>query len=192
MSMPMGIAVRGGMDADGMAGMAMAGMTAAAWSIGGAVVFIAVWTVMMAAMMLPAAAPMVLIFASAQARGGKNAAVPTWIFLAGYLLVWAAVGILVYVVVQAGSDVSTGLATTERSKWAPLALGATLVVAGLYQFTPLKRACLSHCRSPLAFAKRQPRRDYPAISASIPCTKAIKTASKARRARNSRTGPRVQ
>jgi predicted metal-binding membrane protein len=151
MSIPMGIAVRGGMATDGMAGMAMAGMTAAEWSIGGAVIFTAVWTVMMAAMMLPAAAPMVLIFASAQARRGKNAAVSTWIFIAGYILVWAAVGVLVYVVVQAGSDVTTSLASTERSKWAPLALGATLVVAGLYQFTPMKRACLSHCRSPLAF-----------------------------------------
>jgi predicted metal-binding membrane protein len=151
MSMPMGIAVRGGMDADGMAGMAMAGIAAAEWSIGGAAIFVAVWTVMMAAMMLPAAAPMVLIFAAAQARRGKDAAVPTWIFIAGYLLVWAAVGVLVYVVVQAGSDVSTSLATTERSRWAPLALGATLVVAGLYQFTPMKRACLGHCRSPLAF-----------------------------------------
>src|SRR4029079_6937742 len=39
----------------------------------------------------------------------------------------------------------------ERSTWAPLALGATLIAAGLYQFTRLKRVCLSHCRSPLAF-----------------------------------------
>ena len=74
---------------------------------------------------------------------------PTWIFIAGYIFVWAAVGVLVYVVVQAGSDLATSLASTERSRWGPLALGATLVVAGLYQFTPLKRACLIHCRSPL-------------------------------------------
>jgi predicted metal-binding membrane protein len=106
---------------------------------------------MMAAMMLPAAAPMVLIFASAQARQGKKAAVSIWIFVAGYILVWAAVGVLVYGIVQTGSDVTTSLAPTARSKWASLAFGATLVVAGLYQFTPLKRSCLSHCRSPLAF-----------------------------------------
>jgi predicted metal-binding membrane protein len=114
-------------------------------------VFTAMWTVMMAAMMLPAVAPMVLLFASAQARLGNDAAVSTWIFITGYLLVWAAVGIIVYVVVQAGSDVATRLAPIARSEWGPLALGATLAGAGLYQFTPLKRACLSHCRSPLAF-----------------------------------------
>ena len=151
MSMPMGIALRGGTAADGMSGMAMAGIAATGWSIGGAVVFTAMWTVMMAAMMLPATAPMVLIFASAHARGGQSAGVSTWIFIAGYILVWAAVGFLVYAVVQVGSDVATSLASTERSTWAPLALGATLAMAGLYQFTPLKRACLSHCRSPLAF-----------------------------------------
>jgi predicted metal-binding membrane protein len=151
MSMPMGIALRGGTAADGMSGMAMAGIAATGWSIGGTVMFAGMWTVMMAAMMLPATAPMVLIFASAHARRGKSAGVPTWIFIAGYILVWAAVGFLVYAVVQIGSDVTTSLTSTERSKWAPLALGATLVMAGLYQFTPLKRACLSHCRSPLAF-----------------------------------------
>jgi predicted metal-binding membrane protein len=151
MSMPMGIVVRGGMDGDGMAGMAMAGMASAGWSAEGAIVFTAVWTVMMAAMMLPATAPMVLIFASAQGRRGGAAAISTWIFVAGYLIVWAAVGVLVYVVVEAGSDLATALAAAERSRWAPLALGATLMVAGLYQFTPLKRACLGHCRSPLAF-----------------------------------------
>jgi predicted metal-binding membrane protein len=151
MSMPMGIAVRGGMSAEGMTGMAMGGVAATGWSLAGAVIFIAMWTVMMAAMMLPAVAPMVLLFASAQARLGNDAAVSTWIFIAGYLLVWAALGIVVYGVVQAGSDVATRLAPVERSQWGPLALGATLVLAGLYQFTPLKRACLNHCRSPLAF-----------------------------------------
>jgi predicted metal-binding membrane protein len=106
---------------------------------------------MMAAMMLPAAAPMIVIFASAQARRERPTAVPTWIFVAGYLLVWAAAGAVVYVFGQLGSETATLLSSTERTSWAPLALGATLVAAGLYQFTPLKRVCLSHCRSPLAF-----------------------------------------
>jgi predicted metal-binding membrane protein len=152
MSMPMGIAVRGGMAADGMAGMAMAGMTATTgWSLAGAVVFVVVWTVMMAAMMLPAATPMILIFASAQARRQEHVAVPTWIFIAGYMIVWAAAGILVYAMVQLGSELATILAPAERHRWAPLALGSILVAAGLYQFTPIKNTCLSHCRSPLAF-----------------------------------------
>ena len=151
MSMPMGIVVRGGVAAEGLGGMAMGGMAAAAWSLRGAVVFVALWTVMMAAMMLPAAAPMILIFASAQARRARQAAVPTWVFIAGYLLVWAAAGFLVHGLVQIGSDVATGLTSADRASWAPVALGATLLAAGLYQFTPLKRVCLIHCRSPFAF-----------------------------------------
>lgn len=151
MSMPMGIAVRGGMAADGMAGMAMSGMTASGWSLWGAVIFVAVWMVMMVAMMIPAAAPMILIFASAQARRAHNVAVPTWIFVAGYILVWTVAGALVYVFVQIGSELATPLTPLERATWAPLALGSTLIVAGLYQLTPLKLVCLSHCRSPFAF-----------------------------------------
>jgi len=151
MSMPMGIAVRGGMSAEGMAGMAMAGITATGWSFENAAVFVTVWTVMMAAMMLPAAASMIFMFASAQARREREAAVPTWIFVTGYILVWAAAGVVVYVLVQIGSELAASLAPPERSKWAPLALGTTVAAAGLYQFTPVKRVCLSHCRSPFAF-----------------------------------------
>jgi predicted metal-binding membrane protein len=151
MSMPMGIAVPGGMAAEGMAGMAMGGIAASGWSLGNAAIFVAVWTVMMAAMMLPAAAPMIFMFASAQARRERDVAVPTWIFASAYLLVWAAAGVVVYVLVQIGSEIAGSLAPSERSNWAPLALGITVAAAGLYQFTPIKRVCLSHCRSPLAF-----------------------------------------
>jgi predicted metal-binding membrane protein len=151
MSMPMGIAVRGGMAAEGMAGMAMGGIAASGWSLQDAVVFVAVWTVMMVAMMLPAAASMIFVFAKAQARREREVAVPTWIFVAGYILVWAVAGLAVYLVVQIGSELATTLAPPERSKWAPLALGITVAAAGLYQFTPIKRVCLTHCRSPLAF-----------------------------------------
>ena len=58
---------------------------------------------------------------------------------------------LVYAAVQIGSDIATQLTSLERARWAPLALGATLVTAGLYQFTPMKRICLTRCRSPFAF-----------------------------------------
>ncbi|RWI92754.1 DUF2182 domain-containing protein [Mesorhizobium sp.] len=152
MDMPMGISMRGGVEGmEGMAGMAMAGIAADGWSVAGAAAFLAVWTVMMAAMMLPAAAPMIFMFAAAQARREQHVAIPTWTFVAGYLLIWAAAGLVVYVLVQLGSDLATSLDPPQRSKWAPLALGATLGVAGLYQFTALKHICLSHCRSPLAF-----------------------------------------
>ena len=106
---------------------------------------------MMAAMMLPAAAPMILTFAAAQARRDHAAAVPTWIFIAGYLFVWSAVGVVVYGLVQVGADAPSYLGSVDRAIWGPLVLGVTLVGAGVYQFTPLKRVCLRHCRSPMAF-----------------------------------------
>jgi predicted metal-binding membrane protein len=150
--MPMGIAVRGGTEGlQGLPGMAMGGIAADSWSLGDAAAFLAVWTVMMGAMMLPAAAPMIFMFAAAQSRRAGQVAIPTWIFVAGYLLVWAMTGVAVYVLVQIGSDLATGLDAPQRSKWAPLALGATLAAAGLYQLTPLRHICVSHCRSPLGF-----------------------------------------
>jgi predicted metal-binding membrane protein len=90
----------------GMDGMAMAGMPAAGLSVTGAAIFVAVWTVMMAAMMLPAAAPMILTFAQAQAQARRDRAilVPTWVFIAGYLLVWLVAGWVVYPVVQWGHE----------------------------------------------------------------------------------------
>jgi len=157
MGAPVGAAMSGSMSADGMdgmdsmAGMAMGGMSAAGWSFSGAVVFVAIWTVMMAAMMLPAAAPMIMIFASAQARRGQAALVPTWIFTGGYLLVWLAAGVIVYVTVEVVTDTASHLGAIERGAWAPLALGIILIMAGVYQFTPIKRVCLRHCRSPFAF-----------------------------------------
>lgn len=153
MTMPMGLGGHGGgSNVDGMGGMAMAGMTGGDWSLHAGVSFLAIWTVMMAAMMLPAIAPMLVLFGAIHAKRRPGGAfVPTWVFAAGYLLVWAATGVLVYLLVQAGRDGIAGLSAARRDTWAPLALGATLVVAGLYQLTPLKRVCLAQCQSPLGF-----------------------------------------
>jgi predicted metal-binding membrane protein len=140
-----------GMSMGSMSDMTMTGMPAAGWSLPEAIGFVAMWTVMMAAMMFPAMVPMVLTFATAQARRTQTMAIPTWIFITGYLLVWLAAGILAYIIVQAGSTVVSHLASAEREHWVPLGLGVVLIGAGLYQFTPLKRTCLAHCRSPLAF-----------------------------------------
>src|SRR5262245_43980365 len=106
---------------------------------------------MMAAMMLPAAMPMVLVFASAQARRNRRVAIPTWIFIAGYLLVWGISGLLLYGVTQATTALVNRHALGDRAMWTSLALAATLTVAGVYQFMPLKRICLRHCRSPFGF-----------------------------------------
>jgi predicted metal-binding membrane protein len=135
---------------EGMEDMAMDSM-AAGWSFAGLLVFVTVWTIMMVAMMLPAAVPMILIFAAAQARRDRHVAVPTWIFVAGYILVWAAAGLGAYVVDQAFTELLRSHALIDRITWAPLALGITLILAGLYQFTPLKHVCLRQCRSPWGF-----------------------------------------
>ena len=121
----------------------------------GATLFIAIWVVMMAAMMFPAAAPMILVFAQVQAgkRRQGGAAVPTWLFTGSYLLVWAAVGVVAYVAALGAQ----GLA--DHSAWlasnGPRLGGVLLIAAGVYQLTPLKRACLAKCRSPFAFVMTQ-------------------------------------
>jgi predicted metal-binding membrane protein len=94
---------------------------------------------MMAAMMFPAAAPMLLLFhtVSRSRTSYGHAAVPTWIFAAGYLLVWTAIGGATWVAVQILGDLAGRLGTSTRETWAPLALGGVLVDAGIYQFTPL-------------------------------------------------------
>jgi predicted metal-binding membrane protein len=130
-----------------MEDMAMDGMSAG-WSF---LVFVTVWTTMMVAMMLPAAVPMILIFAAAQARRDRHVAVPTWIFVAGYVLVWATAGLGAYVLDQAFTDLLSSHRSTAGVSWAPIALGITLILAGLYQFTPLKHVCLRQCRSPWGF-----------------------------------------
>ena len=69
----------------------------------------------------------------------------------GSILVWGAAGLLIYVRVQIGSDAATRFNPAHWIILAAFGLGATLVVAGLYQFTPLKRICLRNCRSSFAF-----------------------------------------
>lgn len=132
--------------ARGMSGMATGltmGMDAA--------LFLAVWIVMMAAMMFPAAAPMVLMFARVQA-GKRRQGLPTastWVFVGAYLTVWAVIGILAYVAAVGVQDL--GRAVPWVGDNGPLLGGLLLIIAGVYQLTPLKHACLRQCRSPLAF-----------------------------------------
>ncbi|TDH59301.1 DUF2182 domain-containing protein [Dankookia rubra] len=113
-------------------------------------VFLAIWVVMMAAMMFPAVAPMVLAFHRIQAgRHGSGAFVPTWVFVAGYMLVWTAAGAAAYAAALAAEAVAvrTGLGPAGAARIG----GAVLVAAGLYQLTPLKDRCLSKCRTPVGF-----------------------------------------
>jgi predicted metal-binding membrane protein len=108
--------------------------------------FLGVWIVMMAAMMLPSAIPAVAVYAGL-ARDRTSLA-PLF-FVAGYLAVWAAVGLAAFGVATAGGRIADGALTWERGgRWAA---GATLFLAAAYQLTPLKDACLARCRVPIAF-----------------------------------------
>ena len=134
-----------------MAGMDGWLMQPAVWTTGYALLMLAMWWVMMLAMMLPSAAPTLLLFAriNRQDKGRGPPLVPTAVFAAGYLLVWGGFGALA-VALQWGLEqarlLSPMLETTDR--W----LGAAiLVAAGVWQFTPLKARCLGQCRSPLGF-----------------------------------------
>jgi predicted metal-binding membrane protein len=108
--------------------------------------FLIAWVAMMAAMMLPAALPVVRLYARAAAAG--NAA-PVFVFVLGYLAVWTVAGLPAYL---AWSRLNEPLMNVEP--WVGRLAGAVAVAAGLYQLTPLKAVCLKHCRSPLSFFMR--------------------------------------
>jgi predicted metal-binding membrane protein len=142
-----------GMDMDAMASTSSGAMMAMQpeWTLAYFAVMLAMWWVMMAAMMLPSAAPMVLIFAAVnrKTRGKGQPYVPTGFFAAGYLVAWGGFSV-VAVLLQLGLErlalLSSMMQTTS------VYLGAALLIgAGIYQLTPLKEACLQHCRSPLQF-----------------------------------------
>ena len=109
--------------------------------------FLAIWVVMMVAMMLPTAAPMILAFHSAQtAKRHPNVAFDsTWAFVAAYLLVWALSGIAAYAGVLAAAAVQPALGPATAGEIG----GLILMVAGIYQLTPVKQRCLSECRTPI-------------------------------------------
>ncbi len=109
------------------------------------------WTVMMVAMMVPAAAPTVLMFARMnRARRGKaNPHHETASFVAGYLALWTGYS-LAASLLQWGLH-SADLISASMSFSSEILSGGVLIGAGIYQWTPLKNACLSHCRTPLSF-----------------------------------------
>ena len=107
--------------------------------------FLITWLVMMVAMMFPSVAPMTLAFASVTRSRGEGY-LPTVAFVLGYILVWAVSGLVPLAVLQALDDI-----WMTPPSWLPRLGGAVIVIAGIYQFTPLKDTCLGACRSPLGF-----------------------------------------
>jgi len=120
--------------------------------LGGLGWFLGIWVTMMAAMMLPSVSPMVLAFARVtkeRARRGQAVYVPTWVFLFGYLLAWTGYGIVAYGLFRVVDAIDGGVLSWDRA--GPYVAGGAIVVAGLYQLTPIKDICLRHCRGPLHF-----------------------------------------
>src|SRR5215203_191137 len=120
--------------------------------LGGLGWFLGIWVTMMAAMMLSSVSPMVLAFARVtreRAWRGQALYVPTWVFLAGYLLAWTGYGALAYGVFRVVDAIDGGVLSWDRA--GPYVAGGAIVAAGLYQLTPIKDVCLRHCRRPLHF-----------------------------------------
>ena len=137
------------------------GMTSDAVSLSpsAAFVFLVSWGVMMTAMMLPSATPMIVMYDKVSRRlAERDRVVPTALFAAVYLSIWLSLGVVVYL---AGVGLhALAEAVPNLTTLLPYFLAAVLVVTGVYQFTALKQSCLRHCRSPLSFLMARWRGGY--------------------------------
>jgi predicted metal-binding membrane protein len=133
-------------DMPGMAGM----MAPAAWSLSYAALMAFMWWTMMTAMMLPGAAPTLLLFAriNRNERNNGRPYVPTGAFAGGYLVVWGGFSLMATGLQWWFENLGLMTSMTATSLWLS---GAILIGAGVWQFTPIKSICLRHCRSPLSF-----------------------------------------
>lgn len=133
------------------AAMGMAMPPVPPWRLADLVLLFAMWAVMMLAMMLPSAAPMILVFTAVNRRRADRGRplARTGLFALAYVFVWtgfSAVAALAQWALQGLALVSPMMVATS-----PYLGGALLVAAGAFQMSPLKHACLAHCRSPLGF-----------------------------------------
>jgi predicted metal-binding membrane protein len=146
---PMAIDMYGAMDGPA------AWMMTRTWDAPHLVALWAMWAVMMAGMMLPSALPLVLLYRRVQS-GASAGVSPAFEVAAGYLLVWSifSVGATILQRVLSAFLLLTPMMEMPRGR----AAGVVLVLAGVYQLTPLKTACLAVCRSPLSFVMQRARR----------------------------------
>jgi len=133
---------------------AMPGMAPDPWSLAYLASAFTMWLLMMVAMMLPSAAPMILFYARFASRSGMaGSAAATVLFALTYVAVWAVFSLLA-VLLQA-SLVASGLVSAMELAFGDRRLaGGVLLLAGLYQLSPLKQTCLVACRSPVDFLMR--------------------------------------
>jgi len=121
------------------------------WDFTRLALLFAMWVVMMAGMMLPSAAPILLLYAGVirKSPDGDRTRAHVYAFAGGYLLVWTAFSLIATVLQRVLTDLL--LLSPMMEVRSHTAGGALLIVAGLYQLTPFKRTCLESCRSPAAF-----------------------------------------
>lgn len=158
------IGMAGGMAAMPAEHMAMA--MPISWNLQAVLLLLAMWMVMMVAMMLPSAIPMIMSFLTVNhrrhaihgSRAAYGSVVPSYVFVSAYLLVWMGFSVLATALqwfLHEYALINIGMASIHL--W--LSAGV-LVGAGLFQLMPLKRTCLRHCRSPLSFLMSQWREGY--------------------------------
>jgi predicted metal-binding membrane protein len=125
----------------------MQGMDEGPWTgLGALGWFLGVWVVMMAAMMFPSVAPTVALYSR---MAVERTPLPSLLFAGGYLVTWAGAGLVAFGVAVGGGALAGDVLSWDRGgRWVA---GATLVVAAVYELTPLKDVCLGKCRSPLGF-----------------------------------------
>jgi len=148
------------MDMSGMGDMSGMDMSAmmqpafVAWTLPHFLFMFGMWAVMMVGMMTPSAAPMILIYAQVAHQAatlGKSFVSSAW-FASGYLLAWTAFALLA-TLAQWGLERAALLSIMMESS-SHIFGGIVLIAAGLFQWTPVKQACLAHCRAPLSFVQR--------------------------------------
>ena len=125
----------------------MQGMDGGPWTdLGTLSWFVGVWVVMMAAMMFPSVAPTVALYS--RLTESRSPVAPL-LFTSGYLVAWASVGVFAFALATAAGRISGDVLAWDRAgRWVA---AATLIVAAVYELTPLKDVCLGKCRSPLGF-----------------------------------------
>ncbi|MCZ6840840.1 MAG: DUF2182 domain-containing protein [Alphaproteobacteria bacterium] len=133
---------------------AMAMPAVEAWSVEDFWLMVVMWAVMMVGMMLPSAAPMILLYAtvSRRQRGRGHVFAPTGLFVAGYVVAWTGFSLAATVLQWAFEQAA--LLSPIMVATSPYLGGALLMAAGFYQWTPLKHACLENCRAPAEFLSR--------------------------------------
>jgi len=127
------------------------------WDAGYLLLIFGMWAVMMVGMMLPSAAPAILLYARVM-RNSAGVAAPlarTYAFAGGYLLAWTGFSLVATLLQWALAELA--LLSPMMESASPALGAALLIVAGLYQWTPLKESCLTNCRSPAQFLTQHAR-----------------------------------